>query len=92
MDDEYELRIRRRAAKQLQKDVARQDQERVAEAIDALAEDPHPHGCVKVRGAPQGTFRIRVGLYRVIYLVADDERIVLVVRIARRSEGTYRNL
>jgi mRNA interferase RelE/StbE len=92
VDHEYELRIRSRAAKELDKDVARQDRERVAEAIDALAEDPRPHGCAKVREAPGNTFRIRVGDYRVIYVVSDTERIVLVVRIARRSEDTYENL
>ena len=92
MGDEYELRIRSRAAKELEKDGADQDRERVAQAIDTLAEDPRPHRCVKVRGAPEGTFRIRVGDYRVIYVVSHSERIVLVVRIARRSEDTYKNL
>jgi hypothetical protein len=27
---------------------------------------------------------------RVVYLVRDDERLVLIVRVARRSESTYR--
>ena len=89
MDEEYALRIRRRAEKELRKRVAHRDQERVAGAIDALAKDPRPRGCVKVRGAPGGTFRIRVGEYRVVYVVLDDEPTVLIVRITRRSEDTY---
>jgi mRNA interferase RelE/StbE len=91
VDDEYTVRITTRAKKELQKDVARQDQERVADAIDGLAEDPRPHGCIKVRGAPGDTFRIRVGDYRVIYVVFDNRHTVLIVRIARRSESTDNN-
>jgi mRNA-degrading endonuclease RelE of RelBE toxin-antitoxin system len=43
-----------------------------------------------VRAAPKGTYRIRVGDYRVIYLVLDDQQVIVVARVARRSETTYR--
>jgi mRNA-degrading endonuclease RelE of RelBE toxin-antitoxin system len=67
------------------------DPEEVAAALyKALAEDPRPAGCrpVKVRGA--GVHRLRVDDYRVIYLVLDDEQVVVVARVARRNESTYR--
>jgi len=89
---EYELRITKRAAKQLEKGLEHQDQLRVARAIDALAGNPRSQGCSKVRAAPPGTFRIRVGDFRIVYVVRDAERAIIVVRIARRSEATYRDL
>jgi mRNA-degrading endonuclease RelE of RelBE toxin-antitoxin system len=59
-------------------------------AIDALAEDPRPAGCVPVRAAAQGTYRILVGDYRVICLILDGEQVVAVARVATRSATTYR--
>jgi mRNA interferase RelE/StbE len=37
--------------------------QRIDVAIRALAEDPRPAGCVPVKGAPRGTYRLRVGAY-----------------------------
>ncbi|MFO7918682.1 MAG: type II toxin-antitoxin system RelE/ParE family toxin [Anaerolineae bacterium] len=88
----YTVYITRRAAKELSKNVAHQDNERVKEAISALAEDPRPRGCQKVRSAPAGTFRIRVGDYRVIYRVRDKEEALIVALVRRRSEDTYSRL
>lgn len=58
--------------------------ERIAQAIDGLAADPRPQGAVKLAG--RGDYRIRVGDYRIVYAVDDDERFVLVARIAHRRE------
>lgn len=85
----YRLEIERRACKALAR-LNPQDQARIATAIDALAENARPAGCLLVRGSPKGTYRIRVGDHRLIYVVLDDERVVVVARIARRSESTYR--
>ena len=52
-------------------------------AIDALAEDPLPAGCEPVKLAPKGTHRIRVGDYRVIYVVLSDDQVLLISRVAR---------
>jgi mRNA interferase RelE/StbE len=70
----------------------RQDQARILAAIKALAGDPRPVGCSPVKTAERGTYRVRVGDYRVIYVVLDDEQVIVVARVARRSEGTYRGL
>jgi mRNA-degrading endonuclease RelE of RelBE toxin-antitoxin system len=37
-------------------------------------------------------WRIRVGQLRVIYAIADDSRLVIVLRVARRSESTHRRV
>ncbi len=87
----YTVRITNRAAKELKRSVAHQDKDRVKEAIDALSGDPHPPGCVKVK-LLEKTFRIRVGSYRIIYRVRNDAATVIVARITRRSENTYKDL
>jgi mRNA interferase RelE/StbE len=68
------------------------DQTRILATLRRLAEEPRPAGCVPVKTAEPGTYRIRVGAYRVIYTVLDDERVIVVARVSRRKESTYRGL
>ncbi|HET9457293.1 MAG TPA: type II toxin-antitoxin system RelE/ParE family toxin [Candidatus Limnocylindrales bacterium] len=58
--------------------------------ILALAIDPRPPGATKLAGTD--FWRLRVGDLRVVYLIEDDARVVVVLRVARRSERTYRRL
>ena len=58
--------------------------ERVRDAIDALAENPRPHGIKSLQGGQKGHLRLRVGDYRVIYRV-EDARLV-VVAVGHRRE------
>ena len=85
----YRIEVERRARKTLSR-LPQQDRVRVVAAIDALAEDPRPAGCVPVRTAPRGTYRIHVGGFRVVYVVLDDEQVIILARVVRRSETTYR--
>ena len=63
--------------------LGRQVQRQVAARIDSLAENPRPRGAQKLA---DGCYRIRSGSYRILYDVADDVLIVLVVRIRHRKE------
>ena len=67
----------------------RQVQARLAMPIQALAEDPRPAGARMLRGEER-TWRIRVGPYRVVYDIHDDQALVVVLKVARRGETTYR--
>jgi mRNA interferase RelE/StbE len=58
--------------------------------ILALAIKPRPSGVVKLTGT--AFWRLRVVDLRVIYLVDDDRRVVIVLQVARRSERTYRRV
>jgi mRNA interferase RelE/StbE len=71
------------AAKQLAK-LDHSIRRRVADAIAALADGPRPPGCKKLVGLD--AWRIRVGDYRVVYQIEDDQLVVLVVRIGHRRE------
>ena len=85
----YRVRLRRAVQKQLDK-LAEQDYEIVARAISALEQEPRPRGVKKL--AESGLWRIRVGRYRVVYTINDEEHLVTVVRVASRTEDTYRRL
>ncbi len=57
---------------------------RMNDAIDDLANDPRPPGCEKLSG--REGYRIRVGDYRAIYRIDDQERRVDVLRVAHRGD------
>jgi len=85
----YQVRLRRAAQQQLDSLTGR-DYRALAGAISSLEEEPRPRGVKKL--AESGLWRIRVGRYRVVYAIDDSERVVIVVRVARRAEDTYRRL
>jgi len=85
----YRVRLRRAVQKQLNK-LAEHDYEIVAQAISALEQEPRPPRVKKL--AESGLWRVRVGQYRVVYSIDDKESLVIVVRIARRTEDTYKRL
>ena len=64
---------------------------RVRDRLRDLASDPRPASSVKLSGFA-AVWRVRTGQIRVIYEVHDDERRLMVLRIARRDERTYRDL
>jgi mRNA interferase RelE/StbE len=80
----YSIGFKPSAAKTLA-GLPRDARRRIAYRIDLLASAPRPHGSEKLTGM-DGLFRIRVGDYRVIYLVRDDRLLVLVVAIGHRRE------
>ena len=59
-------------------------QRRLARRIDKLSQDPRADA-VKLRGADD-IWRARVGDYRILYRVADDRLLVLVIRIGHRRD------
>jgi mRNA interferase RelE/StbE len=85
---QWQVLISRRAERvlrRLPKDVLL----RISSAIDGLADDPYSAGCKKLTG--HELFQIRVGVWRIIYALQDDELIVLVLTVASRGEA-YRSL
>ena len=58
---------------------------RIDVRILALAKDPHSQGAKKLEGG-KGFFRIRVGDYRIIYLVERHRLVIVVVRVGHRRE------
>ena len=62
--------------------------------ILGLADERHPPGASKLVGTDLWRVRVRIDRvpWRVVYQLRDAERLVVVTRIARRDEATYRRL
>jgi mRNA interferase RelE/StbE len=84
----YKLLLHPIIEKQLAKIPAPFNQ-RLVNAMRALCTEPRP---AQAKHLTQGLYRIRVGEYRVVYAVFDQEGVVFVGKVARRSEKIYRDL
>jgi mRNA interferase RelE/StbE len=66
------------------------DAARLRGPILTLAIEPRPSGVVKIAGTD--FWRLRINDLRVVYLIDDAARLVIVLKVARRSERTYRRV
>jgi mRNA interferase RelE/StbE len=84
----YEVIYSPRSIREFKK-LSSNNQERIADATERLADNPRPVGVKKLTPA---LYRIRVGDWRVIYSISDNQQHIIIVKIARRSEETYTDL
>ena len=80
---EYTITFARSARRELER-LSTSVVSHVFPRIEALAQNPRPPGCRKIRGY-ENLWRIRVGDYRVIYQVFDGEMVVDIVAVRHRS-------
>jgi mRNA interferase RelE/StbE len=80
----YSLEIKQSAQKELD---ALEDTlfTRIDRKILALADNPRPAGCKKLRGY-KDQWRIRIGDWRVLYIVDDQAKVITITGVAHRSE------
>ena len=78
----YKITFKKSVAKDL-RSIPSVDVKRILKKIDSLATDPRAGGCVKL--SVQERYRIRQGLYRIVYEIRDEALIVHVVKVAHRS-------
>jgi mRNA interferase RelE/StbE len=64
--------------------IPKKDLKKVVARIELLAKDPRPPGCEKLTGDEK--YRIRQGLYRIIYSVQDKELTIWVVKVGHRKD------
>jgi len=62
----------------------KQNFDRLNRKIRELANKPHPRGAKKIVGE-EGVFRIRVGVHRILYSIENNNQILLIVNIDKRS-------
>ena len=79
----YKIFIEKSAQKSLSK-IPSPYQDRIINAVQALAKNPRPAGCKKLSG--REAWRIRIGNYRVLYEIHDDTLIVFVIVIGHRKD------
>ena len=82
----YTTEIARPAQRQLKK-LDSSSRKKVGRRIDTLTRDPRPPGVVKLTDVSPPVYRVREGLFRILYTVDDDKLVVLVVRVAHRSDA-----
>ncbi len=80
----YRVEIARRAVKSIQA-LPKKEQQRVRAAIELLADNARPPGCVALKGE-SAAYRVRVGDYRVVYEIHDRRLLVQVVRVGHRRQ------
>ena len=80
---QYALSLERAAFKQLER-LPEDIRVRIADAINALANDPRPFGCKKLAG--REAYRLRIGDYRVVYELDDNNSAVLIVTVLHRKD------
>jgi len=81
----YEILVESGAERELRR-LDRSAFTRVVARIKALAVEPRPQGCRKVSGSERD-WRIRIGIYRVVYEVDDRARQVRIMRVRHRRES-----
>jgi mRNA interferase RelE/StbE len=59
-------------------------QSRILKRAEALAANPRPPGAIKLTG--EDAYRVRVGDYRIIYMIQDARLIVLVIDVGHRGD------
>ena len=79
----YKLVFKKSVTKDL-RPIPNKDVARILQRIESLRKNPRPIGSEKLSG--QERYRIRQGVYRIIYEVTDKQLIVTVVKIAHRKQ------
>jgi mRNA interferase RelE/StbE len=78
----YRLTFKKSVTKDF-RSIPKNDVPRILKRIEALADDPRPVGS-EISG--QERFRVRQGMYRIIYEIQNEELMIIVVKVGHRRE------
>jgi len=87
--EKYKVVLKSTAVKEIEAIARKKDRQQIIKRIGLLADNPRPAGCTKLSGYDR--YRIRVGSYRIVYGVEDDELVVMVVKVGHRKD-VYRGI
>jgi mRNA interferase RelE/StbE len=80
----YNIELRESAAKEI-RSLPSDVKQRVINAISGLSSAPRPRGSLKLKGN-DSLYRIRVGVYRVVYDINDASGLIVITRVRHRRE------
>ena len=83
----YSLAFKKSVAKDL-RSLPKKDIKRILKCIEHLSVNPRAEGCIKLSG--QERYRVRQGVYRIIYEIQETELIIMIVNVGHRSTA-YKN-
>ena len=78
----YKLLFKKSISKDL-RSIPKNDVRRILRRIDDLAENPRGSGCKKLAG--RHYYRARLGVYRILYEIIDDQLVVHVIKVGQRA-------
>jgi len=64
--------------------IPKEDLKKILQRIEALSDDPRPPGHEKLTA--QERYRVRQGLYRIIYSVHDKALTIWIVKVGHRKD------
>ena len=79
----YKVIFKKSVAKDL-RNIPSRDVKRILQKFDTLVDNPRPEACVKLSSLE--LYRIRQGIYRIIYEIQDGMLVVQVIKVAHRSK------
>ena len=80
---EYEIYFKESVEKDF-RTIPGKDLKKIIRRIEELSKDPRPPGHEKLTG--QARYRVRQGLYRIIYSVQDKELTIWIVKVGHRKD------
>ncbi len=78
----YKITFKKSVSKDLRV-IPNNDVDRILSRIKKLSDNPRAEGCTKLAGLEK--YRVRQGIYRIIYEIRDNVLVVNVVKVAHRS-------
>lgn len=81
----HDLRVKPSVATDL-RGVPKANVQRILDRIEALRDDPRAPGCEKLAGAGE-LYRVRLGVYRIVHAIHDEQVIVEVIRVGHRGQA-----
>jgi mRNA interferase RelE/StbE len=79
----YNILVKPSAVKDIE-NIPRKDRIRIIQKIQGLADTLRPQRCEKLTG--ENRYRIRYGVYRIVYSVSDRELHIIVVKVGHRRD------
>jgi mRNA interferase RelE/StbE len=84
----YKIEIYLKVFKQIEK-INKNERKVIGEKISSLKSNPHPAQSTKL--VNEELYRLRVGNFRVLYVIDDSNKVVNIIGVKHRSEA-YKNL
>lgn len=79
----YKLTFKKSVTKDF-RNIPKKDVKKILSKIESLTINPRAEGCIKLSG--KENYRVRQGLYRIIYQIKDDVLIINVIKVSHRSD------
>ena len=80
----YKVFIKPSAVTEIEAIPQKKIRQQIVRRIEDLATDSRPNGSKKLTG--HNRYRIRQGVYRIVYAVEDDKLVVYIVKVGHRKD------